>query len=97
MQAQSGGALDGVVLFPLLRRAVTAWSEEPMEHSYEDGPLDGELEAAIFEQRLQGLADRAGLPQSLEDEGRADPGTASDNALACGVSAENGELIREPA
>ena len=65
-----------------------------MQHCYEDGPLHGKLEAAVFEQRPQGLANRAGLPQPLEDESRTDPGT--DNAFARGVSTENGELLREP-
>ena len=67
-----------------------------MQHGEEDGPLDGKLEASAFEQGRQNLVDRAGLPESLEDQGRPDPGAAGGDAVAPGMSAEDGEFFREP-
>src|ERR1039458_4504429 len=51
---------------------VAAGREEAMQHGEEDGPLDRELEATAMQQGHQDLVDRAGLPESLEDQiGRA--------------------------
>ena len=94
VQAQSAGAFDSVALFPLLRRAVAAGSEEPMQHSDKDGSLDGELKAAVFKQRGQHRVDRTALPEALEDQGWADPGASRNDALAGGVSAEDREFFR---
>ena len=96
VQAQLVDPVDGVVLFPLLGGTVAAGSDEAMQHGEEDGPLDGKLEAAVFQQSGQDLADRAGLPQALEDQGRADPSAVSDDALAASMSAENCKLFGEP-
>src|SRR5450631_1821154 len=96
VQAQLVDPVDGVVLFPLLGGTVAAGCEEAMQHGEEDGPLDGKLEAAVFQQSGQDLADRAGLPETLEDQARADVSAVSDDALAASMSAENCELFGEP-
>ena len=48
------------------------------------------------EQGRQDFVDRAGLPESLEDQGRPDPGAASGNAIAPCMGAEDGEFFGEP-
>jgi len=95
VQAQLSGTFDGVVVFPLLRGAVAAWREEAMQHGEEDGSLDGKLETAAVQQIVQDLADRTSLPQTLEDQGRADPSASSGDGLTASLSAEDGELFRE--
>jgi hypothetical protein len=60
-----------------------------------DGPLDGKLKAAVFQQSGQNLVDWAGFPESLEDQSRTDPGAAGGNTLAPDVSAEARQLFRE--
>src|SRR6266852_4825558 len=44
LQVQLAGAVDGIVLFPLLGGAITARREQPMQHTEEDRAFDGELE-----------------------------------------------------
>src|SRR5450755_3191024 len=96
VQTQLADAFDGVVVFPLLGGAVAARREKPMQHGEKDGALDGKLETAVLQQSSQRRADGAGLPESLEDQRRTDPGAASGDALAASMSAENGEFLREP-
>ena len=96
VQAQLLDALDRVVVFPLPGGAVAAGSEEAMQYGEEDGPLDGKLEAAVFEQSGQNLADRARLPQALEDQGWADSGASSGDGLAASMSAQDRKLFGEP-
>src|SRR5450759_1990651 len=96
VQTQLAEAFDGVVVFPLLGGTVAARREEAMQHGEEDGPLDGKLEAAALQPSGQGLADRAGFPQTLEDHCRTDPGASSGDALTASMSAENRQLFREP-
>jgi hypothetical protein len=67
-----------------------------MQHGEEDGPLDRKLEAPAFEQGRQDFVDQAGLPESLEDQRRPDPGAASGDAVAACMGAEDGELLGEP-
>ena len=86
----------GIVVLPLLGGTVAAGREEAMQHGEEDGPLDGKLDASAFEQGRQNLVDRAGLPASLEDQGRPDPGAAGGDAIAPCMGAEDGEFFREP-
>ena len=95
MQLQIANAVDGVVVLPLLGGAVTARREEAMQHGEEDGPLDGKLEAPAFEQGGKDFVDRAGLPESLEDQGRPDPGAARGDAVAACMGAEDGEFFGE--
>src|ERR1019366_7844784 len=61
----------------------------------EDGPLDRELEATAMQQGHQDLVDRAGLPESLEDQGRPDPGAARGDAVAESMDTEDGEVFGE--
>jgi hypothetical protein len=68
-----------------------------MQHGEEDGPLDGKLEAAVREQGRKDFVDRARLPEPVEDQGRPDPGTVSDHAVALSMGAEHGEFFGEPA
>src|SRR5450759_2073616 len=95
VQAQIADAFDGVVVLPLLGGTVTAGREEAMQHGEEDGPLDGEFKASAFEQGGEDFADRAGLPESLEDQGRPDPGAARGDAVAACMGAEDGEFFGE--
>jgi hypothetical protein len=64
-----------------------------MQHGKEDGALDGKLEAPVFEQGCQDFADRAGLPESLEDQGWPNPGAASGDAVAACMGTEDGEFL----
>ena len=96
MQVQIADACDGVVFLPLLGGTVAAGCEEAMQHGKEDGPLDGKLEAPAFEQGRQDFVDRAGLPESLEDQGWPDLGTASGDAVAPCMGAKDGEFFGEP-
>jgi hypothetical protein len=64
-----------------------------MQHGKKDGALDGKLEAPALEQGRQDFVDGAGLPEPLEDQGWADPGAASGNAVASGMGAEDGEFL----
>ena len=95
VQIQIIGAFDGVFIFPLFRGAVAARREKAVQHGEEDSPLDGKLKAPAFKQARQNFVDTAGLPHSLEDQGRANLGTASGDALASGVGTEHRELFRE--
>src|SRR5450755_4611685 len=81
VQTQLADAFDGVVVFPLLGGAVAARREEPMQHAEKDGSFDGKLKTAVLQQSSQHRADRAGLPESLEDQRRTDPGAARGDAL----------------
>jgi len=93
LQVQTADAGDGVIVLPLLGSAVAAGREEAMQHGEEDGPLDGKLEAAAFQQGRQDLVDRAVLPESLEDQSRPDPGAAGGDALAPCMGAEDGKFF----
>jgi hypothetical protein len=93
MQVQTADAFDAQVILPLLGGTVAAGREEAMQHGEEDGPLDGKLEAPVLEQGGQDFVDRAGLPESLEDQARPDPGATRGDAIAACLGAENGELI----
>jgi len=42
-----------------------------VQHAEEDGPLDGELEAASLEQLLDHMLAAGHLPEPLEDQSRA--------------------------
>src|SRR5450631_377930 len=95
VQTQLADAFDGIVVFPLLGGAVAARREKPMQHGEKDGALDGKLKTAVLQQSSQHRADRAGLPESLEDQRRTDPGAARGDALAASMSAENGEFLRK--
>ena len=92
---QLADTFDGVVVFPLFGGAVAPGCEEAMQHGKEDGPLDGKLEAPIFEQCRQDFVDGAGLPESLEDQGRPDPGAVRGDAVATSLGAEDGEFLGE--
>ena len=96
VQLQIGDAFDGVVVLPLLGGTVAAGRKKPMQHGEEDGPLDGKLEAAAFQQGGQNCVDGAGLPEPFKDRGRSDPGAASGDAVAPRMGAEHGELLGEP-
>ena len=95
VQAQLAGAFYGVAVLPPLGSAVAAGREEAMQHGEKDGPLNGKLEAAVFQQSGQDLADGAGFPKTLEDRGRADPGASSGDGLATGMSAEDRKFFGE--
>jgi hypothetical protein len=96
VQVQTTDAFDGVVVLPLLGGTVAAGRQEAMQHGEEDGPLDRKLEAPAFEQGGQDFVDRAGLPESLEDQGRPDPGAARGDAVTACMGAEDGEFFGEP-
>src|ERR1035437_2700193 len=70
--------------------------QSSLQHGEEDGPLDRKLEAPAFEQGGQDFVDRAGLPESLEDQGRPDPGAARGDAVTACMGAEDGEFFGEP-
>jgi len=93
VQVQIGDAFDGVVVLPLLGGAVAAGREEAMQHGKENGAFDGKLKAPVLEQNCQDLVDRAGLPESLEDQGWPDPGATSGDAVAACMGAEDGEFF----
>jgi hypothetical protein len=97
VQVQTADTFDGIVVLPFLGGTVATGREEAMEHGEEDGPLDGEFEASVREQGGQDFVYRVGLPKPLEDEGRSDSGTVSDDAVAMRMGAEDGEFLREPA
>jgi hypothetical protein len=67
-----------------------------MQHGEEDSPFHGELEAAVAQQTLQNLVDRAGFPEPLKDEGGADPGTPGGHALTPTPRAEDRQFLGEP-
>ena len=93
VQTQPTDTLHGIIALPLFGGAIAAGSEQAVQHGEEDRPLDGKLEAAVPQQGHHHFVDRAGLPESLQDQGRTDPGAASCDALASCVSAENGEFF----
>jgi hypothetical protein len=72
VQLQGLGALDAVVLAPLLAGAVGAGDHQPMQHGQEHGPFDGNGEAAVAAQLMQDRAASAVAPQALEQQRRAD-------------------------
>jgi len=82
VQVQIAGAVDGIVVLPLLGGAVAAGREEAMQHGEEDSPLDGEFKAPVREQGRKDFVDRARLPEPVEDQRRPDPGTVSDDTVA---------------
>jgi hypothetical protein len=96
VQVQIGDALDGIVVLPLLGGTVAAGREETMQHGEEDGALDGKLKVPVLKQGGKDLVDRACLPESLEDQGGADPGAARGDAVAACLGAEDGEFLGEP-
>jgi hypothetical protein len=55
--------------------------------------LEGTLKAPVLEQALQDLVDGAGLPESLEDQGRSDPGATSGDAVAPYLGAKDAEFL----
>jgi hypothetical protein len=59
-----------------------------MEDRQEDGPLDVELEAASVQEFLDDPLASGLLPETLEDEGRADTSRGDGGELAVGVSGE---------
>ena len=72
MQRQPVHAGDGVVGHPLLAGAVRAGDHEPVQHGGEDRALDGELEQALGQQRLDHRLAAGLLPQPPEQQRRAD-------------------------
>ncbi len=93
VQLQIGDPFDLVVVLPLLGGTITAGRKKTMQHGEEDGSFNGELKAPVCEQGGQNLADRAGLPEPLKEQGRPDPGAAGGDAVALSVGAEHGELL----
>lgn len=83
---------------PLPGGTVAARREEAMRHGEKDGSLDGKLEAPAFEQGRQNSVDRAGLPETVEDQGR--PARSWNCEWRCcrlvRGRAEDGELFGEP-
>ena len=53
MQFQHLGAVDAVGVSPAFGGSVAAGGEQTVQHGQEDGPFDGELEAAVGQQRRQ--------------------------------------------
>jgi hypothetical protein len=96
MQTQRAGAWDGVVVFPLLGGTVAARGEQTMQDGEEDGPFDGELKAAVAQQTLQDMVDRACFPEPLKDQGGTHPRTPGGDALAPSLRTEDGQLLGEP-
>jgi hypothetical protein len=72
MKLKIFASLDLVVLFPLIGSAIAAWGEESVQDGQEDGSLDGEFEAASLQELLDDVLATGLLPESLEDQGRAD-------------------------
>jgi hypothetical protein len=97
MQAQLSSAIDGIVVFPFFSGPITARSKQAVQDSEEDRPLKRELKLPLAQQSDQDFVDRTGLPEALKNEGWADPGGASRDALTAGMSSENGEFLREAA
>jgi hypothetical protein len=73
MELQAVRAGDGVVRHPFLAGPVGAGDEEAVQHRDEDGALDGELEAAVGEQRLDHRPATGLLPQPAEQQRRTNP------------------------
>ena len=59
-----------------------------MQDGEEDGPLEGELEAASLEQLLDDVPAAGRLPEPLEDQGRADVPDRDGREPALGVLGE---------
>src|SRR5262249_54743723 len=78
-------ALDLVVGPPLLGGAVAAGVEEPVQDGEKDSPLDGELEVSSLEELLEDVPAAGGLPEPLEDQGRADVPDREGGQSAFGV------------
>jgi hypothetical protein len=95
MQVQLPGAVDGIVLFPLLGGAITTRRKQPMQHTEEDRPFDGELKVALSQQSSENLVDRASLPEPLADQRWTDLSASCGDAVTVQMSAENGKLLRE--
>jgi len=96
VQLQGVASLDLVVVLPRLGGPVTAGCEEAMEHGEEDGPLHVELEAATAQEPLDDLLASGLLPESLEDQGRADASSGDGGDLPPGMSREQQDGLGEP-
>ena len=64
-----------------------------MEDREEDGPLDGELEAAPPQELLDHMLAAGLLPEPLEDQSRADAAVVDDRESPLGVSGEEQDRL----
>src|SRR5450432_154096 len=96
MELQFTGAWNVVVFSPFFSSPIAAGSDEAVHDRKEDGSLNRKLKVTPQQQGVEHLVYRAGLPEPLKDQRRADPGRTSGDAMAAGMGTENGELLREP-
>ena len=73
VQLQPFGSGDGVTFPPDFGGAVTAGSEQPVQHRQEDRPLHVEAELALGQQPAENLRQPQLLPQALKHQRRTDP------------------------
>lgn len=65
-------AVERIAAAPAFGGPIAAGDHQPMQHGEEHGPLDGELELATTQQRLEHLRDAQFLPQPAEDQRRSE-------------------------
>src|ERR1019366_4764311 len=81
MQVQLPGAVDGIVLFPLLGGAITTRRKQPMPPPEEDRPFDGELKVALSQQSRENLVERASRPEPLAEQRGTDLSASGGDAV----------------
>ena len=83
MQAEILGAGDVVILEPFVAGAIRARDHDPVQHGGEYRALDRKLELPTGQLLLEHRSDPAALPQSAEQQRRADPLAAQPVRIAC--------------
>ena len=86
LEAEVGGAVDGLIGEPLGGAAVRAGGAQAVQDGEEDGALDIEAEAAGEEGGVQGVTAAGALPEAFEEERGAE-----DTALGAGAQVLGGE------
>ena len=93
MQLESFGARDEVVLAPPFGRPVAAAGQEPVQHRQVDRPFDIKLEPPPFEHGTERFRQAAFLPQSPEDQVRAEAAHGHGLGFAGGMGVEHRQAL----
>ena len=72
-ELQARGAVEQVVVLPLVGGPVAARLQQPVQHGEEDRPFEGKREAALAQELCEHGGTAGLLPEAFEDEDGAEP------------------------
>jgi hypothetical protein len=95
VEVEVGGAVQQIVVFPLVGGAVTTWLEQAVQHREEDRAFNGEREVAWGQELFEHRGTAGLLPEAFKDEHGAQAEGAHRREVALLMSGENEEFLGE--